>query len=942
MTSPGGVERARVSVRVLPDTSRFSAELLADLKKIEAKTVVTLRTALDGTGARRDAAQLRRLIEGTGSVEWKTKVDTTGAVAQVEATRRLLNRRSIDLRLGIDRQSIQQVSAQVLKLGAAISAAGLGALAGTAVTGGVLALGAAIAQAAGAVALLPAAGAAGAAALGAVAVGFEGVGDAIKNAGDPEKFAEALKHLSPAAREAAKAVKELGPELHDLRLDVQDRLFEGIADTIGTLGGKYIPVLRKGLAGTAAELNAGARAWADFAGSARSVADTDILFHNLNQTWHELIPVGALLGQAFRDIAVVGSDFLPQLGGAFTDAADRFAQFIAESRKSGALQQFISDALVAFRDLGSIIGNIGSLLGSVFSAANTHGAGLLATVKNLTGQMAAWAKSTEGQNALGQLFESARKAADALMPILTAVFEVLATQVAPILAEVGAAVGPAVVQVVRAIGSALEAARPGIIAFAQGFASFLEALAPALPAVGALASAIGTTLGTVLTRLGPVLADVVETLSNALAEALSNPDLIDGLVAMGQAFGDLVTALAPVIPPLAEMAGTILKGLAKVVSTLAPVIGDLASAFADALAPVLPDLVNAFVDLAKAFAPIAKDLGLALIKIFEALAPILPPLIRAFADFLKVITPIIDVIAGIISVIADVIGWFADLVDAAVSGVEALFGFSDATEKSIFKDSNVVKSWSKDTTGALGNVSDASKLTGGSLQKMSGEGGFWFGSLAQSAEDSYGRIQRGGNDYQKQVEQSLIPAFTRMRDAGSKSFWDIATAAAGASDSSVNETRKLAERARMELEKADFADQGRRLGRSFADGISASVASVVSAAKQLVNAVDNFLPHSPAKVGPFSGHGWTPYRGKALAEGFAAGITSRVADVRAAASQLVDAASGELPVAVSGSGSAGSGGGATFNIQTQPGQSEVAVAEMVSRRVAWNSRLVTS
>lgn len=44
---------------------------------------------------------------------------------------------------------------------------------------------------------------AGAAVLGALAVGFQGVGEAIKSADDPEMFAEALENLSPKAPDAA-------------------------------------------------------------------------------------------------------------------------------------------------------------------------------------------------------------------------------------------------------------------------------------------------------------------------------------------------------------------------------------------------------------------------------------------------------------------------------------------------------------------------------------------------------------------------------------------------------------------------------------------------------------------------------------------------------------------------------------------------------------------
>lgn len=67
---------------------------------------------------------------------------------------------------------------------------------------------------------------------------------------------------------------------------------------------------------------------------------------------------------------------------------------------------------------------------------------------------------------------------------------------------------------------------------------------------------------------------------------------------------------------------------------------------------------------------------------------------------------------------------------------------------------------------------------------------------------------------------------------------------------------------------------GERLGQGFADGISSKAEAVRQAAMRLAEAASKPLPRSPAKEGPFSGKGWTPYRGISLAEGFAQGIMS--------------------------------------------------------------------
>lgn len=81
---------------------------------------------------------------------------------------------------------------------------------------------------------------------------------------------------------------------------------------------------------------------------------------------------------------------------------------------------------------------------------------------------------------------------------------------------------------------------------------------------------------------------------------------------------------------------------------------------------------------------------------------------------------------------------------------------------------------------------------------------------------------------------------------------------------------------------------GAALGQGFADGIRSKVGAVRQAALELAQAAAEPLPRSPAKIGPFSGRGWTPYRGASLALGFGEGITDSIPTVRG---QVLDFAS---------------------------------------------------
>jgi hypothetical protein len=82
------------------------------------------------------------------------------------------------------------------------------------------------------------------------------------------------------------------------------------------------------------------------------------------------------------------------------------------------------------------------------------------------------------------------------------------------------------------------------------------------------------------------------------------------------------------------------------------------------------------------------------------------------------------------------------------------------------------------------------------------------------------------------------------------------------------------------LSFAGAAEQaGTAIGASFAKGIASATNLVISSASALMNAARAFFPSSPAEKGPFSGSGWVDNSGKAVGEGFAAGMQSSVGGV---------------------------------------------------------------
>lgn len=87
-------------------------------------------------------------------------------------------------------------------------------------------------------------------------------------------------------------------------------------------------------------------------------------------------------------------------------------------------------------------------------------------------------------------------------------------------------------------------------------------------------------------------------------------------------------------------------------------------------------------------------------------------------------------------------------------------------------------------------------------------------------------------------------------------------------------------------------------GKALLDGFTSGIRNGFQAAKDAVSnglsAIRDFFPFSPAKVGPFSGHGYTTYSGRALMEGLAEGVGRGTASARASVKAALEGVRSEM------------------------------------------------
>lgn len=243
--------------------------------------------------------------------------------------------------------------------------------AGAVIGGGVLVVLGSVAEAAvtasQSLALLPAITAAAGAGFATLAIGTQGFADAIKDMGDPEKFAEALQSLSPAAQQAALEIQSLvnGP-LKALKMATQETLFDGVAQRLHDATGTFGPMLQRLTTNVAGSLNNMFDNLLGELSSANSLASINRIIDDITKAFQNLAPAVAPFTDAILKITETGASFLPGMAQGVTDLANEFSNFITEAQQDGSLANFMQKGIDAAAALGRFILDLGQEIYDTF------------------------------------------------------------------------------------------------------------------------------------------------------------------------------------------------------------------------------------------------------------------------------------------------------------------------------------------------------------------------------------------------------------------------------------------------------------------------------------------------------------------------------------------------------------------------------------------------
>lgn len=824
---PGGKQVGAVSIRVLPNATKFRDDLRLLLKRVEGSMSANLRVEADTTRAAASVQRFRNQIERNPV---NLQVDTTAATRAVQKLRkelrdndgklrvdadtklataqvaRVARDRAVNLRINLNQASVAKaVSAIAALSGARLITSTFGdignalanvdknlpkiALVATSVASLVSVLFSAIGGIAGVGSSL--------ASLLALAAPVPGLLAAAGVAGIT---------LAVALSAAKTQLESLQPVWSSLKATIQDNFWARAQQPILDLVNGVFPQLTDGLAAVSNSLGAWA---ASVAGSFQAAFGGGQLatLMGLLATSIDNSTVGTdAFAQSIATLGLFSAQYLPSIGKWFSDISVQFNGWITTVTQNGQLTAWVERAMDVVGQLGTILQSTVQVFASVDAAAVAAGGGGLAA---FTAGMVALSEIVSGpafQKALTTIFEGANAGLDALAPGIARLLGVIG-DLAPSISSVLTLAGEALGGLLTNIAVALQepAFAQGLTAFFSGIKIGLDSIGPALPSVARALGTLGSVVGTLAATLGPVLGAALEAVAPLLSEILTQ---IQPLIPL---LGDaLISAIQQLAPAFMQIATEVLPPLIDAITTLIPLLPSLASFLAELLVQVAPVAAQLLESLLPAF----EQMTPAIISLLTAVTPLL--------EYLPLMATQVQILAGVISTVLAVAFTIMQTIWLAFTAL-------------ITGDwSNFAEKISSITSG-LG--SSLGSIWSGIVSSMTGV----IASLLSQALRNFSNFR-----------DSVIGVFS---GAGR---W--------------------------------LYDSGVAIIQGLADGIRSAVGRATAAVSGVLQSVRNFLPFSPAKEGPFSGKGWTLYSGKAIGNALADGMLSTTSNVRSAANRLATSA----------------------------------------------------
>lgn len=386
-------------------------------------------------------------------------------------------------------------------------------------------------------------------------------------------------------------------------------------------------------------------------------------------------------------------------------------------------------------------------------------------------------------------------------------------------------------------------------------------------------------LPSMITQFAGVLTGLIQSLAAALPTLVTNilsalPQVIGAITAMIPA---LVSALATAIPLILQAGVQLITGLVQgitqalpqVISAIVQAIPQIISAITAAIPLILTALLTALPQLLQAgiqiIVGLVQGVTQAIPQLLDAIVQAIPQLLNALLTALpQLITAGIQIIVGLIQGITQAIPQLLDAVVQAIPQIlTALIGVLPILMEAgiqivIQLITGLVQALPQLLTAGMDAIP---QLLGAIIQvlpQLITAGVQMIPQLISGFSQALPQLLQAGRSaipqllgalmgVVGQLAQAGIAAVSHMASGLSGSVGQLISAGASLIGSLVSSVTGMASR---------FLSAGAAIVHNIAAGIRSAISSVSSAISSVMSTIRGFLPHSPAKEGPFSGAGW--------------------------------------------------------------------------------------
>lgn len=520
----------------------------------------------------------------------------------------------------------------------------------------------------------------------------------------------------------------------------------------------------------------------------------------------------------------------------------------------------------------------------------------------------------------------------------------VATNVAPRVAQIGQGIIQAFPIVLAGLGAVLAPIVSEALATAWNIAvQALAGIGIHLPEVDAsqILSAFQTVADVALTVVGVVrsafeaVPGIFETVASAVGGAVST--VISVLTPFAEYFAaqmlpaivsfasGLVSAFAAVWPVLSQFGQTVMN----IGAAVMPV---LQNAFA-LIMPLISQAISLVMQLFSALSPLISQVAAALMPaltaIGTALANLAAAVLPGLAAAVQVVFSVLQMLMPVIQTVLSVVGSIVSVVLTVVSQVIAAVINAAAVVSSVISAVlTVVSALVAGVTAFIGSilavvggcVSTVSALVAGVVNTVVS----LIGSLVSSVLSAISGLVSGVASFFQSIVSTMSSAASSAYSAVTGAFNSMVDAVSGAVGNLMGVVSGIPGQITGFFAGAGswLVDSGRAIIDGLVSGIQSAIGGALGAVGGAVSQIRAFFPFSPAKTGPFSGHGYTTFSGKALMEGWAEGIGGGTGSVVSAITGAMETAQGMLSTGLTvapASAGAAVAGGTTYNITVNGG-----------------------